>query len=231
MGTDALHDLTAAYALDALDARDRREYEDHLAHCERCRHELGSLSETATTLAYAVGGPAPPASLRQRILDAAHAERPNVVPLRPRWAVPAALTAAAAIAATVALAIWAASLSSRVDSLQAQRDRQQRITAVLASAGRRTYGFGGSGELVVAPNGQGVLVLDRLAPAPAGMTYEAWVAAGGAPKPAGTFQTSSGSTAVPLEARVPAGAKVMITRERAGGTSAPTQAPLIAAST
>src|SRR5207253_6326006 len=45
MGTQALHDLTAAYALDALDEPERREYEAHLARCEQCRDELASLSE------------------------------------------------------------------------------------------------------------------------------------------------------------------------------------------
>ena len=32
METDAIHELTAAYALDALDEADEREYEDHLAN-------------------------------------------------------------------------------------------------------------------------------------------------------------------------------------------------------
>ena len=46
MEADALHDLTAAYALDALDAEDARSYEAHLARCERCQEELASLSES-----------------------------------------------------------------------------------------------------------------------------------------------------------------------------------------
>src|SRR5919108_5982985 len=96
MGTQALHDLTAAYALDALDADERREYEAHLARCERCRTELASLSEAATSLAYGVEAPAPPPQLRDRILERARAERPNVVPLRPRWAVPSAAAAVVA---------------------------------------------------------------------------------------------------------------------------------------
>ena len=40
MEANALHDLTAAYALDALDPDEARAYEEHLAHCERCRSEL-----------------------------------------------------------------------------------------------------------------------------------------------------------------------------------------------
>ena len=46
MEADALHDLTAAYALDALDPEDARRYEAHLARCERCQEELAALSES-----------------------------------------------------------------------------------------------------------------------------------------------------------------------------------------
>jgi len=84
MEANALHDLTAAYALDALDPEDARGYEAHLARCERCREELASLSETANALAYATEAPAPPPELRARILQEVRDERPNVAPLRPR---------------------------------------------------------------------------------------------------------------------------------------------------
>jgi anti-sigma factor RsiW len=231
MGSDTLHDLTAAYALEALDETERREYEAHLAHCERCRDELGSFSEAAATLAYAVGGPPPPPQLRARILERARAERPNVVPLRPRWAVPAAVTAVAAVAAAVALAIWATTLSNHVDSLQTQRSQQERVAAVLSAAGRRTYTFGTHGRLVVAPSGEAALVFTGLPAARDGKTYEAWVANGGAPRAAGTFAARAGLTAFPLRARVPAGATVMITQERSGGTDKPTESPEIAATT
>ena len=54
MEADAIHELTAAYALDALDAREEREYEEHLARCTQCREDLASLTEAATSLAYGV---------------------------------------------------------------------------------------------------------------------------------------------------------------------------------
>ena len=107
MAHEAVHDLTAAYALDALDERERAEYEAHLATCEACRAELASLQEGAASLAYSVPAPAPPLQLRERILQQARSERSNVVPLR-RSRVNYALGAAAAVAATVAIAlgIW-----------------------------------------------------------------------------------------------------------------------------
>ena len=107
MEADALHDLTAAYALNALDAEDARRYEAHLARCEHCQSELAELSESAGALAYAADAPTPSADLRTRILDRARAERPNVVQLRPRWARPVLAAAAVAACAAIALGLWA----------------------------------------------------------------------------------------------------------------------------
>ncbi|MGH2450297.1 MAG: anti-sigma factor, partial [Candidatus Limnocylindria bacterium] len=80
-----VHGLTAAYALDALGDAAEAEYEAHLRHCERCRDELAAFQEAATALAHAAPPAAPPPALRERILEQARSERPNVVPLRPRW--------------------------------------------------------------------------------------------------------------------------------------------------
>jgi anti-sigma factor RsiW len=228
MDAEALHDLTGAYALDALDADEARAYEGHLAHCPRCRADLASLGETATALAYAADGPEPPAALRDRILSAAAAERENVVPLRPRWAIPAVVTAVAAVAATVALAIWATSLSSQLGNERDARHAQERAAAIVGDpAARRVKIEGGRGSLVVTPTGQGALVLSGLNPAPSGKTYEAWVAEGGSPKPAGTFDGGGDVTAFALSRPVPDGATVMVTVEKNGGVDLPTQMPFV----
>jgi anti-sigma factor RsiW len=229
MGTQALHDLTAAYALDALDADDRREYEAHLARCERCRAELASLSEAATSLAYGVETPAPPPQLRERILERARAERSNVVPLRPRWALPAAAAAVVSLAAVAALAVWISSLSSKVDRLQARSAKQEQVAAILSAPGARRIQAGGAVQLVVTPDGQAALVLRGLAPRRQGV-YEAWVAAAAAPEPAGVFDSAGAVTAVPLGVRVPKGALVLVTRER-HRVQAPTQRPFIKVTT
>ena len=222
MGTQALHDLTAAYALDALDEAEEREYEDHLARCPRCREELASFGETASALAYAADGPAPPAGLRERILDQARSERPNVVPLR-RRAVWIATTAAAAAACTaLALGLWATSLSR---SLDREREQQASVAAVLGDpAARRLPLSSGRGSLVVGSTGRAVLLVSGLDPAPSGKVYEAWVVQHGAPKPAGTFR--SGQTATLLTTPVPEGAKVLVTQERAPGVDQPKGTPL-----
>jgi hypothetical protein len=225
MEANALHDVTAAYALDALDPEDAREYEAHLARCERCRDELASLSDAATSLAYATEAPPPPRELRARILQQAARERSNVVPLRPRWAKPVAAVAAVAACAAIGLGIWAASLSSKLDRRDAALARQERVAKILAEPDARTISFD-RGTLVVTRGGEGALVLRRLEQARSGHTYEAWVAAGGAPKPAGLFD-GGGVVSLPLERPVPEGALVMVTEERAGGTDVPTSQPFV----
>src|SRR6266536_2260843 len=99
---DDLHELSALYALDALDAGDRARYEAHLDECARSRDDVASFRETAASLALLPEGQAPPDALRARVLDAVRAERQNVVPLRPRRALPVWAAAGFAVAATAA---------------------------------------------------------------------------------------------------------------------------------
>jgi hypothetical protein len=76
--------------------------------------------------------------------------------------------------------------------------------------------------LAVGTGGLAALVLDDLAPAPAGKAFEAWVVGpGGSTAPAAVF---SGEEKVVLLSRpVPAGATVGVTVESAAGVDAPTQ--------
>jgi anti-sigma-K factor RskA len=199
------HDLTAAYALDALDPDEAEAYERHLSQCEECREQLAELNETAAALAFGAVAPAPPARLRTSILDAAAAERSNVVPLlRRRW-VARGLAVAAAAVACIAVGLGV-SLS--------QSGRTKTVTATV----------------VLGPNRTATLQVSGLEAAPSGKTYEAWVIpAGHAPRPAGLFHGGS-STIVRLRGPVPHNAVVAVTLERAGGVKAPTQAPIISAS-
>lgn len=233
MEREEVHELTAAYALDALAEADEAEYEEHLRHCERCREELAAFQETATALAYAVPSPAPPAALRERILEEARRERPNVVPLRPRWGLRAASAVAAAAAATaVGVGVWAAGLSSSLGEERAARDRLEEVTDILARPdARRIAVEGAQGVLVVAPTGEAALVVTGLEPAPAGRTYEAWVIEESRPRPAGLFDVRGETTIVALERSVPAEAVVAVTLEPEGGVAEPTGTPLFTAET
>jgi anti-sigma-K factor RskA len=212
MGNDAVHDLTAAYALDALEPDEARGYEEHLAGCEHCRDELASLQAAASSLAYAAPPAVPPPALRGRILDAARAERPDVVPLRPRaWSRPLAAVAAVAACAAAGLAVWDVSLHDRLGR------PPQALRGVPLS--------GAKGSVVVA-GGRAALVFSDLPPAPTGKTYEAWVLVGGRASRAATF-AGGHAIVVSLDRSVPSGAVVAVTVERAGGVDQPTQTPKI----
>jgi len=228
-----IHELTAGYALDALDPDERRAYEAHLAGCEHCQQELESFWETTAALAVAASGPEPSPVLRERILADVQAEPPkNVVPLEPRRRrVAPVLGAVAAVAAVVAIAfgLWGSSLSSDLDETRAALDRAQTAAAVLADPDARSIGLAeGDGRLVVDADGQAVLVVDGLGPAPAGKTYELWVASHGEdPEPAGLFPGQDGRSIAPVDVTVEPGQVVLVTIEDAGGVDAPTSEPIV----
>ncbi len=197
-----LHDLTAAYALDALDADEAEAYERHLGQCEECREQLAELNETATALAFGTVAAAPPERLRASILDAAAAERANVVPLlRRRWVARGLAVAAAAAACIVVGLVVSQSQST-----------QKQVFAVFVDR-----------------NGNATITATGLGSAPSGKTYEAWVIpATGPAKPAGLFSAGA-TTTVHLKGTVPPHASVAVTIERAGGATKPTTKPIFSA--
>jgi len=197
------HDLTAAYALDALSPDEAEAYERHLSQCEECREQLAELNEGAAALAFGTVAPEPPARLRASILDAAAAERTNVVPLlRRRW-VARGLAVAAAAVACIAVGL-----------------------GVSLSQSSNTKVF----TLMINPNRTATLHVSGLAAAPSGKTYEAWVIpAGQLPRPAGLFH-GGGSTTVHLRGTVPKNAVVALTKEPAGGSKEPTTKPFFSTS-
>jgi anti-sigma factor RsiW len=207
---DDLHELSALYALDALDGEDRARFEEHLDDCERCRGELAGLQGAAGALAFAVAGPAPPAELRSRIVDAARAEGQNVVPLRPRRSLALSVAAAVAVAATaaaVAFGLWAASLDHTLSG-------ERTAVSILGDPQARHIPL----------SGKAALAADLPAP-PHGKVYEAWVINANVAQRAGTFTGNR----VTLTTRVPAGATVAVTLEHAGGVDKPTTEPLLSA--
>jgi anti-sigma-K factor RskA len=200
-----LHELTAAYALDALAPDEAEAYERHLSQCEECREQLAELNETAAALAFGTVAPTSPARLRVAILDAAAAERSNVIPLLQRRWMARGLAVAAAAAACVAVGLG-------VSLSQSSHTRNVTWAVVLGANGRATLDVSG------------------LATAPSGKTYEAWIIPKtGPPRPAGLF--SGGSATVHLRGPVPRNAVLAVTVERAGGVRAPTTTPIFSAPT
>ena len=228
MNDGSPHELSAAYALDALDGPELEAYETHLAGCERCREDVASFRATAGALAYDVDLPPPPETLEHRILAAARAERPNVVPLRHRLAIPAVALSAVAAVAAIAIGIWAVHLSNSLDRQKQIRNDQKSVIDVLSDCSR-TPTQGSSGAICVAPTEKAVLITDGLPAASPDKTYEAWVITGRRVQPAGLFHGGAGRKYVLLTKPVRAPAKVAVTLEKRGGVSAPTTAILLQA--
>jgi anti-sigma-K factor RskA len=229
MNDGSPHELSAAYALDALDADDLRTFEAHLATCERCREDVASFREAAAALGHDVDTPPPPETLERRILSAARAERPNVVRLRQRWALPAAGVAAVAAAVAIGLGIWVTHLSHSLDRERSAHARDARVVSILAQPGvTQIPTEGNSGLLIISPSRNAVLVADELAKAPSGKTYEAWIIRGNTARAAGLFE-GGGSPVVPLTHPVPRGSVVGVTIEKAGGAKLPTTSMVLRA--
>jgi anti-sigma-K factor RskA len=227
MDNGSPHELAAAYALDALDGRELEAYETHLAGCEQCRDDVASFRATASALAYDVDLPPLPETLERRIISAARAERPNVVPLRQRLAVPAAALGAVAAVAAIAIGIWAIHLSNSVDHQKSIRKDQKALIDVLSDC-TKTPTEGSSGAVCVAPTEKAVLIADSLPAASPGKTYEAWVITGKRNvRPAGLFRGGAGRKYVLLTRPVRPGTTVAVTLEKGGGVPAPTTAILL----
>jgi anti-sigma-K factor RskA len=206
---ELIHTLAAGYALHALDPDEEQAFQTHLATCPSCRQDVAAFSETASGLGLAAPSSQPPPELRERILAATRVHD-NVVTMRPRWAYPVLVAAAAATCAAIGLGIWAGILHSRLGS----------------SNGMHTLALhGATGSVLVAQNGESTLVLSGLRPAPAGKTYEVWVIHGQNPEPAGLFRTAA--TTLRLTRRVPHGAEVGVTLERVGGSLHPSSTPIV----
>lgn len=140
--------------------------------------------------------------------------------------------------AAIALGAWAVVLSvSSNDSSEAsaaavELQGVRQVVSLLSKPSTERIPLEGSAGriiLVVGARGYGVLVLDGLAPAPGGKSYQAWLIRPNAktPKPAAVF--SGADVVVPLTTTVPPGGAVAITIERAGGVSAPTRTPKLVA--
>jgi anti-sigma-K factor RskA len=210
MERTGIHELSAAYALDALDGDERREFEEHLTHCAECRLDVASFQEAASALAYQV----------EVAPSATGLERPH----------PRAGTARTLECGSAQTSVGARGRYGRCRcSLRSDRpgDLGGHPAQRIGQASEAVPLTGASGSVIVTPGNEATLVVEDLAPAPAGKTYEAWVIQDDKPVRAGTFG-GGGQMAFPLTRKVPEGAIVAVTLQQAGGVDRPTTDPVFA---
>lgn len=215
----------AAYVLGALDPDEAEEFRRHLASCVACRDEVTAFRQVADALPMAAPYEPAPRGLRRRVLRAVRAEpkpgparppRDRVLPRigvlpRPAFAVGALLVAAIAIGAGIELASAGSSGPRLIHA--------------------NVIGLPGTAQLRVT-GGRGELVVSHMPPPPSGHIYEVWLKRGSQPpSPTRTLfsVTSAGAGDVGLTGDLHGVSEVLVTPEPAGGSLAPTHAPVIVA--
>jgi len=207
----------AAYVLGALDHAEAEAFRAHLAECPECREEVAGFEAITGALPRTGAGHQVPRGLRRRVMREVRATpRPAREARAPTVRAPSRFSLA-----------WAGGLAAVLVAV---------IVAVVLSAGgssgtRVIRASVGSAQLRIT-GGRADLVIHRLSQPPAGRIYEMWVQRGAAPPvPTGTLfsTTSSGTASVGVPVTLGGGSAVMVTEEPAGGSPAPTSAPIIVA--
>lgn len=212
-------DDAAAYVLGALEPSEVESFRRHLADCAACQKEVAEFEQTTGALPDASLQLEVPKELRRRVLAEVRAT--------PKAAAHSGPARAWTVRSWRPLIAWGGAFAVVVVAV---------IVAVAISSGgsggtRVIQASAGSAELRIA-GGRGDLIVHRLPQLPAGRIYEMWVQRGSAqPTPTGTLfgVTSSGTASVGVPGSLSGVSAVMVTQEPAGGTPAPTTAPVIVA--
>ena len=128
-----------------------------------------------------------------------------------------------------------AQATARAEVLLREHDELNELLRAVAARDARTFALGGdaaAGARAFVAGDRLVLFVHDLPSAPAGKTYQAWTIENGAPRSAGTFDTSRGGSVryrVALPTRIADDAGIAVTLEPAGGSSQPTGKVVLAA--
>jgi anti-sigma-K factor RskA len=215
----------AAYALGALEPAEAEAFREHLAACVVCRDEVSAFQEVANLLPLAAPPQPVPSGLKARVMAEVSAEaraaalaakRPARGRSLPGWLAIPRPVFAAAIVAVLAVAIGA---------------------IVIGSGGSTTHVYHAAvtwpgSAAVHVTNGRGELVVNRMPAPPMTKVYEVWLQRGsGRPQPTTALfiPTATGSGSVDVPGNLHGVSRIMVTPEPAGGSPAPTHAPVLIA--
>ena len=238
MTCEDLRDSYELYTLGLLEGEEKREVEEHLGrNCVVCQKNLrDALGVNALMLSQAPEV-VPPSRLRRRVLASVGMERAG-------WGWVAALAAAGLLIVTLWLSLEMRNtdreLTEARRTLQqsvADRDRLEQAFTFLNQPETRQVNFGQGqpapprGNFFLNPRMGVLLIASNLPALPAGKAYEMWVIPkGGAPRPAGLFQSGTQGTALHiLTGPVDPNVTVAVTVEPDSGSPAPTSGILFSA--
>jgi anti-sigma-K factor RskA len=220
----------AAYVLGALEPAELEAFRKHLVGCAVCRDEVGAFQDVANLLPLTAPQQRVPAGLKDRVMAEVNADarvrggnqtgqrsrRP-----RPQWvpswlSIPSPAFAAVAVLAVLVIAVGAIAITNNGSST---RVYNASVTWQGSASVRVTHG-------------RGELVVTRMPAPPMTKVYEVWLQRGnGRPEPTATLfsPTASGSGSVDVPGNLHGVSRIMVTPEPAGGSPAPTHAPVLVA--
>jgi anti-sigma-K factor RskA len=246
MTHEEMSEMYELYALGVLAADEKIEIDEHLAQgCPECSNGVKRAIEVNAMILTLPQQVTPPKRLRRRVVASIGTDSGSH-----RWTLGWAVAACClAIAfAAVGIKMYAdlrtsnAQLSELRNELQAsdgQLLKMREIMEFLNEPQTVQATFGGSqplpprGRVLVNANRGVLLIASHLPPAPAGKTYEMWVVPkGGAPRPAGLFQSDAQGNAIHLlsgPVDTAHTAAIAVSVEPGAGSSAPSTTPIIVA--
>jgi anti-sigma-K factor RskA len=238
MKCEELREMYELYTLGILEDEERDEIDAHLSRgCEACRRSLRDALATNAAVLTAAPALKPPARLKRRVMASVGVRHTG-------WGWAAALAAACMLV----LALWMSVQERRrsaeladarrtIIQIGAERGRMMQALSFLNQPETQQVGFGKNkparGNIFVNP-GRGVLLIaSNLPPLTPGRIFEMWVIPkGGAPQPAGLFQSADSGTAYNMLSgplTLSSGDAIAVTVEPEAGSSAPTTTPLFVA--
>jgi anti-sigma-K factor RskA len=237
---DNFYDDIAAYMLGALDREDARALEHHAEDCERCRHEIRWLSVAVRALPETVERQTPPPALRERVMAEVRADAASAAAVAP---------AAERGGERAGLGAWLRGLHVGGLTWKPLAGMAVVVLVVAAFAGYEAGNNGGGSSppapqisqvgpqmepsgiaaTVVRNGDRGSIHLTGVETLPKGHVLEAWVQRGETIEPVrALFVPDARGNASTQIADLDGVEKVMVTREPAGGTKAPTSPPIAA---
>jgi hypothetical protein len=236
---DDFRDDFELYALGVLDPAEKTAVDEHLrTGCATCEAALKDALAVNAILMSLAPDVVPPARLKRRVLAGVGLQRMS-------WSWLSALAASCMLIVALWLSVQERTRSSELAAARrtlietsAQRDRLLQALSFLDDPATVPVSFG-KGQ-PIPPHGNvfvhsklGVLLIAANLPAAqSGKVYEMWVIPkGGAPRPAGLFQSQGGTALHILSGPLDVGTlgAVAVTLEPESGSSAPTSTPIIVA--
>lgn len=231
MTCEDLRDSYELYSLGLLDGEEKREIEEHLArNCANCQKFLKEALGVNALMLSQAPEVVPPSRLRRRVMASVGRERAG-------WGWVAALAAAFLLVVALWLSLEKRTADRDLVEARAERDRLEQAFTFLNQPETRQVNFGQGqpapprGNIFLNP-GMGVLLIASNLPAlPSGKAYEMWVIPkGGAPRPAGLFQSGPQGNAMHIRpGAVDPDVTVAVTVEPDSGSPAPTSDILFSA--